>query len=142
MRKPHPTPHSNLEALILQFAKFSGVGAIGTVGHYLTLIFLVQILGFPPVIGSTCGFIVGALINYYLNYTYTFASNKSHREAMTKFFVVAFLGMCLNAAIMFAGIYYLQMNYILSQIIATGIVLTSNFAFNRLWTFSETEGTQ
>lgn len=142
MGKLQLKPRGNLETLILQFAKFSGVGAIGTACHYVTLVVLVQSFNAPPLFGSTCGFAVGALVNYYLNYKFTFKSNKSHVEAMTKFFVVAFLGMCLNAVIMFAGMRYLQLNYMLAQIIATGAVLTSNFAFNRFWTFGGTDTEQ
>jgi len=119
-----------------QFLKFAGVGAIGTSGHYLTLIILVQAVGISPVIASTGGFVVGALINYVLNYVYTFASDKGHAEAIVKFFAVAALGAGLNATIMYIGANIVHIHYLLAQIAATGIVVFITFLLNRLWTFS------
>lgn len=119
-----------------QFILFTGIGAIGTVGHYATLILLVQALHADPVIATTIGFTVGALINYLLNYRITFNSNKRHREALTKFFSVAALGAVINALIMTAGINISDQHYLVIQVIATSIVLVFNFIANKYWTFA------
>ena len=84
---------------------------------------------------SVVGFIVGAVINYFLNYRFTFKSNKSHKEAMSKFFIVAAIGAMINTALMYVGLNLLQVYYLLAQIVATGIVLLWNFTANKLWTF-------
>ena len=139
MKRPGLADQPRYQELLLQFIKFAGVGVIGTGGHYLTLVVLVQFVGLQPVLGTTCGFVVGAFINYYLNYIYTFKSDKSHKEAMTKFFTVALFGMCLNAALMFVGTHYFRVHYFIVQIFATGAVLMSNFALNRIWTFAKSE---
>jgi putative flippase GtrA len=120
-----------------QFFIFAGIGAIGTTGHYAVLILLVQSLLFDPVIATTAGFIVGALINYVLNYRFTFRSSKRHREALTKFFSVAVLSAVINAAIMKAGITLFDLHYLVIQLIATCSVLALNFTANKYWTFSE-----
>ena len=120
-----------------QFFIFAGVGAIGTAGHYATLILLVQVLHTDPVIATTIGFVVGALINYVLNYRITFNSDKRHRETLTKFFSVACLGAVINGLIMTAGINIFYMHYLVIQIIATCIVLSLNFIANKYWTFAE-----
>jgi len=120
-----------------QFITFASVGTIGTAGHYLTLFILVQIFLFDPVLATTLGFIVGALINYQLNYKITFKSNKSHYETMIKFFTIAILGGVLNSFLMFSGLKFTPLNYFIIQIMATIIVLTLNFVFNKIWTFSE-----
>lgn len=123
-------------SLLEQFISFAGVGAIGTVAHWSVLVFLVQWLSTDPVLASFTGAVVGALTNYVLNYRFTFRSTKRHREAMAKFLTVAGVGLALNSLIMAvcvgAGIHYL-----LSQVIATGLVLLWGFAGNRLWTFRE-----
>lgn len=123
--------------VIRQFLTFTGVGAVGTAGHYLTLILLVELLSLDPVVSTTMGFVVGALINYILNYKYTFVSNKSHRETLIKFFIVAIIGAVVNSTIMFIGTKLLIINYLLAQVIATGIVLLQNFVLNKVWTFAE-----
>jgi putative flippase GtrA len=120
-----------------QFFYFAGVGAIGTVCHYSVLIILVNIMKVNPVIGSICGFITGAFVNYVLNYRWTFRSKKRHIDAMSKFFSIAFVGLLVNSGIMFIGTEIVHFQYLIVQIFATGIVLISNFIGNKLWTFRE-----
>jgi len=120
-----------------QFIFFSGIGAIGTAGHYLTLIALVELLGVTPAYATTAGFVVGALINYILNYRFTFRSSKRHSEALSKFLLVAAVGAVLNYAIMQGGLTYTSLHYLLIQVVATGVVLLWNFIVNKFWTFRE-----
>ncbi len=116
-----------------QFMRYAGVGAIGTVGHYAVYIALVNLgLGVPS--SSAAGFVIGALINYWLNYHYTFKSEQPHRHAASKFFIVALVGLVLNTLIVFV-LHRLQWHYLLAQAMATLIVLVLNFAVNRHWTF-------
>ena len=124
---------------IAQFLMFAGIGAIGTIGHYTTLIVLVQFWMVDPVVASSFGFIVGAVINYILNYEFTFQSKKRHREALTKFLIVATIGAGINGFIMYVGVENTNINYMLVQIFATGIVLLWNFIVNKLWTFAHHE---
>jgi putative flippase GtrA len=77
------------------------------------------------------------VISYLLNYRFTFRSTKQHREALSKFFVVAAVGFVLNGAIMAgltgpAGLHYLP-----AQLVTTGVVLIWTFLCNRFWTFRE-----
>lgn len=119
-----------------QFIIFSMMGAVGTGGHYLTLILLVELMKFNPTFATTAGFIVGALINYVLNYHITFQSNKPHREALVKFLLIAAIGAVINTFIMYLGTSLLQYHYLLVQVIATLIVLLWNFTINKIWVFA------
>ncbi len=125
-----------------QFIIYAGIGAFGTIGHYATLVLLVQAIHTEPVFATTTGFIVGALINYVLNYRITFNSNKRHHEALTKFLVVASLGAVINAAIMSAGINMFDVHYLVIQVIATCFVLVLNFTANKYWTFADNPSSQ
>ena len=118
---------------------FAGVGAVGTLLHYGILIALVQGMGAGAVFASTVGFVIGALVNYSLNYRYTFASNKRHGETMVKFFSVAAVGMVINGGLVSFGVEFLGVHYLLAQIAATGLVLLWNYGANRLWTFRHHE---
>jgi len=119
-----------------QFLLFAGVGAIGTLGHYTTLIVLVQFWAVDPVFASSFGFVVGAMINYILNYHFTFQSDKRHAEALTKFLIVATIGAGINGFIMYIGVENTNINYLIVQIFATCVVLLWNFVVNKLWTFA------
>ena len=122
-----------------QFIIYTGIGAIGTTGHYVTLILLVQVIHTNPVIATTIGFVVGALINYVSNYRITFNSRKRHREALTKFLLVASLGAAINATIMTVGINMFDLHYLVIQVTATCIVLALNFTVNKYWTFADNQ---
>lgn len=121
--------------LMRQFLGFAAVGAVGTAAHFATLVVLVQQLYVSPIWSSILGFLVGAIVNYLLSYRFVFQSRKRHVEAMRQFFAVASVGLLLNAAIMALAVQTLGLHYLLSQLLATGIVLLWNFAGNRFWTF-------
>ena len=126
---------SKLTPVLSQFLLFASVGAVGTVSHFAILIILVHVFSSPPVPSSAAGFVFGALVNYNLNYFFTFKSQKPHGITLFKFFTVAVFGLGLNIIIMMVateGIHYL-----LSQVLATGFVLVWNFACNRFWTFKD-----
>lgn len=126
-----------MKPLHRQFLQFAGVGVIGTLVHYTILITLIHKLAVGSTEASSVGFIAGALTNYLLNYRYTFASNKCHQETITKFFMVALIGLFLNGFLMSFCVHMLQLHYLLSQVIATCLVLLWNFTANRQWTFHE-----
>ena len=129
------TSASPLLRLLRQFIRFTGVGFVSAIGHYGLLIALVQGLGVEPVRASVAGALLGAWINYALNYRYTFRSNKRHRESVTKFAIVATVGLLLNTFFMWLGVDVLRVHYLLSQVITTGLVLLWSFGANRYWTF-------
>lgn len=121
--------------ILRRFVLFAGVGAIGTTAHYLTLVTMVQLFATNAVTASSSGFVIGATVNYIVNYHYTFASNKRHQETATKFFLVAGAGFLLNGLLMHWMITEPGLHYLLAQIIATIIVVFWTFIGNQIWTF-------
>lgn len=124
-------------SLFERFIRFTGVGVIGTAAHYSVLILLVQLTAIDPVVASSLGALLGALVNYHLNYHYTFQSSKRHREALTKFMVVAVMAFFLNALLMYAFATVLQWHYLLAQVLTTGLVFLWTFLANLMWSFRE-----
>jgi putative flippase GtrA len=118
-----------------QFILFTGVGGTGTAAHYLTLIGLVEGGLLPAVPASIAGFTVGAIINYLLNYKYTFNSNAPHKRTVARFLITAVIGALINTLLLHAGVNLIGLYYISAQVIATGIVLLFNFTTNKVWTF-------
>jgi len=122
-----------------RFLVFSSVGMVGTAAHYLVLVVLHEILGVHPVMASAVGSIVGAFVNYLLNYHVTFESNASHGSAILKFYLIATIGFLLNIVIMWLMLDHFGMHYIVSQLIATSTVLVWGYSANSLWTFRDTK---
>ena len=117
-----------------RFVRFALVGGIATAIQYALLILLVRGFAMAPTPASSIGFVLSAVVNYLLNYRFTFQSSRPHAPAMAKFGLLAGAGLLINAAIMHlmvtAGVHYL-----LAQVCATGVVLFWNFIGNTLWTF-------
>jgi putative flippase GtrA len=125
------------DSLSLRFARFMGAGATATLVHYNILILLVNFAHIGPATASAVGCVAGALVGYFLNYRYTFQSQKRHATAMTQFFTIAFVGLNLNTGIMVLATGYFGLHYLLAQVAATGLVLIWNFIANQFWTFRE-----
>lgn len=121
--------------VVARFFRFAGVGVVGTVAHYLVLLAAVELLGLRPITGSSLGFTVGALVNYALNYRYTFQSERRHRDALPRFYLVAVAGFVINGIVMMVLAERLDLHYLFAQVVATGVVLVWGFGANSLWTF-------
>ncbi len=126
---------AGLRILAPRFARFTCVGAVGTAAHYLALVALVRFVGLEPVLSSGFGFGVGAVVNYRLNYSYTFRSDKRHRDAFAKFLTIALVGLGLNTLLMGLLTQALPVHYLVSQAMTTAVVLLWTFAGNSLWSF-------
>jgi putative flippase GtrA len=117
-----------------RFVRFCIVGSVATAIQYALLLLLVRGFGVAPTPASSIGFVLSAAVNYLLNYSFTFKSNRPHGPAAAKFGLLAGSGLLINAAVMHfmvvAGVQYL-----LAQVCATVVVLFWNFIGNSLWTF-------
>jgi putative flippase GtrA len=120
----------------MQFIDFAAVGIVGTAAHFATLVVLVQSYGWPPAGATTAGFLVGALVNYGLNYRLTFQSSARHAVALPRFLAIALLSMLLNLAIVWLLVHWQGKHYLIGQVVATVVVLVVNFVANRALTFA------
>lgn len=115
--------------------KYLSVSVIGTVSHYGLMMILIRGFSVSVLAASTVGAITGALIIYLLNYFHTFCSRKSHLESVSKFFMVAVLGLGMNGVVLKATLVHLGWHYLMAQCLATTTVFGFSFIINRTWTF-------
>ncbi|HSW21486.1 MAG TPA: GtrA family protein [Burkholderiaceae bacterium] len=120
--------------LASRLAAYTGVGAIGTVVHYLTLILLVEAGGMNSALAAAAGAGLGAIVNYTLNYHYTFRSGARHLDSVPKFAATAIAGMLLSALIVHMSVRW-GAPYLAGQVLATGVVLLAGFASSQFWVF-------
>ena len=125
--------------MMRQFFSFGVVGGLSTAAQYVILIMLVQLMGIGAVPASAAGYALSSVLNYTLNYRYTFRSRRAHHQAFPRFAFISMTGLAINAGCMAIGVHYLGLYYLIAQVLATGITLLWNFAANRLWTFREPE---
>ena len=122
-------------ALLRQFIRFAAVGLSGTAVQYLTLWLGTGFFFIPAAAASGLGYILGSLVNYVLNYFFTFKSEKSHKETASKYFSVLGVGWCINVGLMSLMVHHLGWNIWLAQCLTTGIALLWHFAGSRWWAF-------
>jgi putative flippase GtrA len=126
---------SGIIALGRQFVKFSAVGALAMVGHYAVLVVAVEAGGARALYASIAGSLVGAIISYALNYRFTFESNQSHPETLSRFLTVATVAFFLNGGIMAVLTGPIPIHYLAAQVVSTGVIVLWTFSVNRWWTF-------
>jgi putative flippase GtrA len=119
----------------MRFIKFLGVGGAATLIQYGILIGMVELFQSSALVGSTVGYIVSGIFNYTLNYYFTFTSTAKHGHAASRFIVVAAVGLALNSSLVFLLTDLLSVYYIVSQIVATGVVVIWNFIAHKHWTY-------
>jgi dolichyl-phosphate beta-glucosyltransferase len=119
-----------------RFLRYVAAGGVGTVCHYLLLGLLVGVAGVAPVPASVAGALLGASVNYILNYHFTFASNLAHRLTVPRFATVAALSAALNGAGMWFATSKLHLYYFVAQLGCTAAVLVIGYLLNVVWTFS------
>ena len=129
----------NIPLILKQMMRYAGVGGVSAIVHYATLIAAVELAQADPVFASVVASAAGALVNYALNYHYTFSSDRAHHISVLRFAIVATTGAALNAALMALGVDILGAHYLPTQVVATIIVFFWHFIVNRIWTFGTSE---
>lgn len=122
-------------SFLRQFVRFALVGATGTAVQYAVLWVGVNVFTRSAPASSAVGYILGSVVNYSLNYVFTFASAKPHFEAVTKNYTVRGVGFFINTGLMELFVHSMNWNYWLAQVVTTGIGLVFNFVGSRSWVF-------
>ncbi|VAW66115.1 hypothetical protein MNBD_GAMMA08-2380 [hydrothermal vent metagenome] len=115
--------------------KFFFVGLVSTASHYVVLYILFMWFKVELVLATSFGALVGAAVNYLLNYFYTFDSQRKHFRAARVFILVVGIGMSINALIVWLVFHQLSQTALLSQISATLITFIWNYLAHKRWTF-------
>ncbi|WP_206953183.1 GtrA family protein [Trinickia acidisoli] len=125
-----------------QFARFVAyacVGATGTAVQYVVLAMLVSTATLGAVAASCVGAAAGAIVNYLLNYRFTFRSDNAHRVAAPRFFVVAAVSIALTSVLMTVFTHTLRMPWLAAQCVTTACVLALTYTINSAWAFRSAE---
>ena len=122
-----------------QIIKAASVGAIGTTIQYVTLYVGVHYLNAAEANASALGFLLGSVVNYTLNYLFTFQSSKSHLHAASRYYAVLGVGWVLNYLLMTVLTMnpFLKTYYFVAQFITTGLCFLWHFTGSRLWAFKD-----
>lgn len=121
---------------VFEFLRFSLVGVLNTVIHYVVFLFLLRVLSVNYFFSSGIGYLAGLTNSYLMNRKFTFrvSHEKSLGEA-GRFLVVnaAALGVNLGAMRILVG----NVGIIpeIAQVLAIAVSYATNFLGNKFWTF-------
>lgn len=123
--------------IIKLFLKFSVVGISGVIVNlivYSTLIYF----HIHYLLAASIAFLLAVSNNFYWNFIWTFknrARDKSTKQKYFTFLAISFVNFLINLGLLKLFIETLDLNKVISQILAIGIVSILNFTANHLITF-------
>ncbi len=118
-----------MKRLLEQIMKFGIVGIIAFVIDYGLMILLTELFGIDYLVSASVSFTVSVIFNYLASMRYVF----SHKEGMSRrrefiiFVVLSVIGLGINDAFMWLGTDLLGVDYRITKIVATAVVMVWNF---------------
>jgi putative flippase GtrA len=118
-----------------KFYRYVLFGSVAVAVHLAIMASLIELLAMAEPIASLIGLLAGIVTNYFLQRTYTFASNVSHGVALPLFLIMSFVGSVINFALFSILLSY--MHYIIAQCIAIVAVFVMNFTLSNVLLFRQ-----
>ncbi len=144
-------------SLLLTFFRYFISGGLATAVHFTVLIVLIDTQLSSPLQATMFGAGAGFLVNYQIQFHWTFKAAGSHKLIFTRYLVISSIMFGLNTAIFWLAttpecLIILKnipfpeqltppknIAYWYAQIIATGVVFLCNFLINHHYTFKTTQ---
>ena len=120
---------------LVKTIRFGVVGVLTALVHYGLLYVGVEALQLHATLASSVGFVVAVIFNYLMHYSWTFDEPAPHGRTLRRYLVMTSCGFIINAAVMYAGVHWLALNYLLTQALALVVVVLWNFILSNAWVF-------
>ena len=122
-------------SFIQRSLRFGAVGAATAALYYSLLFAGVELLKINAVVTSSAAYVLVIAANYLLHYSWTFTASSPHTTALKRYLVMTGCGFFINVSIMYVGVSLLQLNYLLIQTVAIGVIVVWNYCLSSLWVF-------
>lgn len=118
------------------FLRYCLVGGTATIVDFGLLYILTEYAGFWYMFSASISFIGGAITNYLLNRAWTFKNNdKRIARQLAIFLIIAVIGIFINNTILYIGVEFFGLWYMLAKAFSTAITLNWNFLGHKYLTF-------
>lgn len=128
---------NGLQGKIGIFMRYLMSGGIAAIVHFAILIFLVELVSVNATLASSIGFCAAVIVNYTLQYHWTFKVNETHRTVFARYAGVTATTLVINTALFWTLHERLVLPYLMAQVIVTGVVVLINFTINQRYTFAK-----
>jgi putative flippase GtrA len=127
----------------LQYGRFGTVGAAATTLHAAMFAALIELAGISPLVANAVAFGVALPLSFVGHRHWTFRAADGDRPAlrsatgtMSKFVVVALLGVCLNSLAVYVITETLNLPYACSLPLMVSVVPLAVFLLSKFWAFT------
>lgn len=134
-----PSPASRSAATrssLATFARYFVGGLVATAVHIGVLTLLVELADVPPLAATSIGFCLAVVANYCSQYYWAFRARGAHRSLFPRYVAVTVTMLGVNAILFHLLTAELGIQYVVAQLVSTGIVMFCNFTVNKLYTFA------
>lgn len=118
---------------MLQILKFGVVGVIASFIDVGLLVILKELLYVDVLLASTISFCISLIVNYILSMTFVFkGKNQSKLKEFVIFVFLSIGGLCLNQLILWIGIKFIPVYYLVVKLLAMVFVTVYNFVTRKI----------
>jgi len=120
--------------VILQLIKFAVVGVIAAVVDVGVLVALKELLHIDVLVASALSFTASVVVNYILSMSFVFKSkNQGKLREFVLFVLLSIGGLCLNQFILWVGVNFTKIYYLVIKFLAMVIVPVYNFVTRKIF---------
>lgn len=121
--------------LLKQLFGFGIVGIICFIIDYGLMIILTEVVGLTYLVSCALSFIISTIVNYILSMRYVFESKENVNKTVEfiLFGIMSTIGLGLTELLMFLAVDKLNIYYMISKIVVTGIVMIYNFVTRKIF---------
>ncbi|MBQ8002183.1 MAG: GtrA family protein [Clostridia bacterium] len=120
---------------LLQFFRYAFVGLWATLADWAMMFSMTEGLKVHYLLSGIVAFVMGLTVNFLLSKKFVFSGEEKQHSSSTEFAVYAIIGVIglgLTELIMYVLTGRLKIYFMLSKIIATGVVFVWNFAARKI----------
>src|ERR1700730_6639581 len=130
-------PDANRE-LAFRLGKFLVVGGTGVVVNNAALYAFYQLLRLPLAVASALAVTLAIGNNFALNDRWTFNQGRhaTRCRRLARFSVVSVGGLAITTLTLWSLVTYLDVHYLVANLVGIGLGTGSNFVANSMWTWS------
>ena len=120
--------------MMLQLIKFGIVGVIAAFVDVGILVALKELLHVDVLLASAISFCVSVTVNYLLSMSFVFKSkNQSKLKEFIIFVILSVGGLCLNQLVLWIGVRFTSVYYLIVKLLAMVIVPVYNFITRKIF---------
>ncbi|MQB08266.1 GtrA family protein [Agrobacterium tumefaciens] len=133
---PHASTEERMIDAVWQVLRFGTVGLVNTAVGLLAIYVLMYVFDTNLLIANASGYIVGLLVSFLLNRTWTFRSDQRTTVVLLRYIAAALFSYSLNFLIVLYGDMYSSVNQFFLQIIGISFYTVSMFILCRYFVFA------